>query len=334
MYTDHYGLLSKPFALTPDLRFFYPSAGHQRAMYYLRYGLEQGEGFVVITGPIGTGKTLLIQTLLSELRGQDIAIARIATANLEADRVPAVVAAALGLPFEGKSKESLLRMLERSLIKARESLEHVLLIVDEAQTLSAGVLEELRILSNLEVDGRALLQIFLIGQSELQLTLRRRSMEQLRQRIVASYHLEPLNAQDTERYIRYRMEACGWDGTHPSLGEEAFARIHASTSGVPRKINILLDRLLLFGYLEEIDAFTGDHVLEVMKELQVELAGDLAEIEDEEEDHRVGSHAVDNGVSADQRPSRLEARLRALEQKLEKLGTQSTADSEVDGGAS
>ncbi len=318
MYTDHYGFSGKPFALTPDLRFFYPSAGHQRAMSYLRYGLEQGEGFVVITGHIGTGKTLLIQILLNDLSEQNIAFARIATANLAAERVPAVVASALGLPFEGKSKESLLRTLERALVKARKTLEHVLLIVDEAQTLRADVLEEFRILSNLEVGGKALLQVFLIGQTELQLALRKRNMGQLRQRIVASYHLQPLNAEDTREYIEYRLHACDWDGL-PKISDGAYTKIHEATDGVPRKINILMDRILLFGCLEDIDAFDESHVDTVMSELQVELAGDLAEIEDEPDD----DYANDDGVP---QPSRLESRLRALEQKLEKLNAPSSGE--------
>ncbi len=328
MYTEHYGFTGKPFQLTPDLRFFYPSAGHKRAMSYLRYGLEQGEGFVVITGHIGTGKTLLIQTLLNDLVDQNIAIARIATANLQAERVPAVVASALGLPFEGRSKEALLRNLERSLVKARETLEHVLLIVDEAQTLRADVLEELRILSNLEVDGRALLQIFLIGQTELQLALRTRGMRQLRQRIVASYHLQPLGLEDTHRYIHYRLEAVGWSG-RPSFSEGAYERIHAATRGVPRKINILMDRILLFGFLEDVDEFGASHVSDVIDELQVELAGDLADIEEAEDDARddasAGSARRSEGEAA-RSESQLESRLRALELKLEKLSSRSAGN--------
>lgn len=314
MYTEHYGFSAKPFALTPDLRFFFPSAGHQRAMSYLRYGLEQGEGFVVITGHVGTGKTLLIQTLLSELSNQDIAFARIATANLSADRVPAVVASALGLSFEGKSKEALLRSLERALVKARKQLEHVLLIVDEAQTLQRDVLEEFRILSNLEVGGKALLQVFLIGQTELQLGLRKRNMRQLRQRIVASYHLQPLSASDTREYIEYRLNACEWDGL-PAITEDAYERVHEVTEGVPRKINILMDRILLFGSLEDIDSFDSSHVSMVMEELQSELAGDLAEIDDEPEEVDSGSASRED----ERQSSRLESRLRALEQKLDKL---------------
>jgi general secretion pathway protein A len=332
MYTEHYGLTGKPFQLTPDLRFFYPSRGHQRARSYLRYGLEQGEGFVVITGHVGTGKTLLIQTLLREIADQNIACARIATANLAAERLPAAVASALGLPFEGKSKEAIARSLERSLRKARNSLDHVLLVVDEAQTLRSDVLEELRILSNLEAGGRALLQVFLIGQSELQRNLRQANMSQLRQRIVASYHLEPLSDQDTRRYIAHRLHAVGWSGK-PSFGEGAWARIHGATQGVPRKINILMDRLMLFGYLEELFALDESHVDTVLEELQVELAGDLAHGEDEVDAvdsidpvlprASSGDAVASGGERARGAPTALESRLRALEQKLDKLSSQS-----------
>jgi putative secretion ATPase (PEP-CTERM system associated) len=325
MYSDYYGLTGKPFQLTPDLRFFYPSAGHKRAMSYLRYGLEQGEGFVVITGPIGTGKTLLIQTLLNELSGRNIAFARIATANLDADRVPAVVASSLGLPFEGKSKESLLRTLEKALVRARRSLEHVLLIVDEAQTLSSDVLEELRILSNLEAGGRALLQVFLIGQTELQLNLRKRNMGQLRQRIVASFHLQPLALEDARSYIHHRLEAVGWNGV-PDFSDQAYARLHQATQGVPRKINILMDRILLFGYLEEVRYFDRVHIETVLEELRGELAGDLSDGEDDADEGYAaadGEAGVPDPVQATGTHARspLEARLRALELKLEKLNS-------------
>jgi putative secretion ATPase (PEP-CTERM system associated) len=277
MYRSFYGFTGKPFQLTPDLRFLYPSNSHKRAMAYLRYGLEQGEGFVVITGDIGTGKTLLIQTLLAELSDQTIATARIAAANLEADRVPAAVSAALGQPFEGKSKELLLRNLEKSLLHARDYLKGVLLIVDEAQTLSEEALEELRILSNLEANGRALLQIFLIGQTELQDTLRGSRMRQLRQRIVVSHHLEPLTLDETKRYVGFRLVAVGWNGT-PSFTPDLYERVQARTRGVPRKINLLMDRLLVYGFLEEIRAFDGSHVEAVLKEMGAELSGDIESV--------------------------------------------------------
>jgi putative secretion ATPase (PEP-CTERM system associated) len=336
MYRSFYGFTGKPFQLTPDLRFLYPSNGHKRAMAYLRYGLEQGEGFVVITGDIGTGKTLLIQTLLAELSNQTIATARIAAANLEAERVPAAVAAALGQPFEGKSKELLLRNLEKALLHARDYLKGVLLIVDEAQTLSQAALEELRILSNLEANGRALLQIFLIGQTELQDTLRGSRMRQLRQRVVVSYHLEPLSIEETKRYIGFRLVAVGWKNV-PSFTPDVYERVQAHTRGVPRKINLLMDRLLVYGFLEEISAFDASHVEAVLKEMGAELSGDIESVATAAasatsvEAHAGADDALPTLAAAAakaEEPERalttgehatLESRLRALEAKLEKL---------------
>ena len=349
MYRSFYGFTGKPFQLTPDLRFLYPSSSHKRAMAYLRYGLEQGEGFVVITGDIGTGKTLLIQTLLAELSDQTIATARIAAANLDADRVPAAVSAALGQPFEGKSKELLLRNLEKALLHARDYLKGVLLIVDEAQTLSQASLEELRILSNLEANGRALLQIFLVGQTELQDTLRGSRMRQLRQRVVVSHHLEPLTLDETKRYVGFRLVAVGWNGT-PSFAPEVYERMQARTRGVPRKINLLMDRLLVYGFLEEIRAFDGGHVEAVLKEMGAELSGDIESVAtasapaaaptieaSARREAHVGNDVRDaaSTLAASSEPSEtappdadpvtdaqvstLETRLRALEAKLEKL---------------
>jgi len=334
MYRSFYGFTGKPFQLTPDLRFLYPSSAHKRAMSYLRYGLEQAEGFVVITGDIGTGKTLLIQTLLEELSDQTIATARVAAANLEAERVPAAVAAALGQPFEGKSKELILRNLEKALLHARDYLKGVLLIVDEAQTLSQASLEELRILSNLEANGRALLQVFLIGQTELQDTLRGPRMRQLRQRVVVSHHLEPLTLEETKRYIGFRLVAVGWKNT-PSFTPEVYEYVQAHTRGVPRKINLLMDRLLVYGFLEEIRAFDASHVDAVLKEMGAELSGDIENATPAAEPVAaepaaeapasvpVGAEdALPNDEPTDAENvavTPLEARLRALEAKLEKL---------------
>lgn len=347
MYRSFYGFTGKPFQLTPDLRFLYPSSAHKRAMAYLRYGLEQAEGFVVITGDVGTGKTLLIQTLLAELSDQTIATARIAAANLEAERVPAAVAAALGQPFEGKSKELLLRNLEKALLHARDHLKGIILIVDEAQTLTQAALEELRILSNLEAGGRALLQIFLIGQTELKETLRGARMRQLRQRITVSHHLEPLGLEETKRYIGFRLVAVGWNGT-PTFTPDVYDCVHAHTRGVPRKINLLMDRVLVYGFLEELRAFDVTHIEAVLKEMRAELSGDIeTELSDAAAQESALAIPQPRAVASEQPPrapqsiadaqaeliarefappaageegaSSLEARLRALEAKLEKL---------------
>ncbi len=324
MYEDFYQFRGRPFQLTPDLKFLYPSPGHKRALSYLHYGLEQAEGFVIITGHIGTGKTLLIQTLLAELQDQEIATARIAAANVNEDNVLQMVASALKLPYEGKGKAALLRDMELSLRRAQDYLNGVLLIVDEAQELSTAALEELRILSNLECNGRALLQVFLVGQSELRATLRDPSMEHLRQRTIASYHLEPLSVEETKRYIGFRMVAVGWDG-EPNFDPDFYGAVHKHTGGVPRKINILMDRMLVYGYLEELREFGAEDVADVVEEMSMEIAGDLSNsaapvVPDMSPVQAAGdgSKALDKDISGLSR-SDLEARLARLEEKLHKL---------------
>ncbi len=313
MYRDFYNFTARPFQLTPDLRFLYPSRSHKRALSYLRFGMEQSEGFVVITGHIGTGKTMLIQTLLAELADQEVATARIAAANLDEDTILSAVAAAIGQPHEGRSKVALLSNLEKALRHARDKLSGVLLIVDEAQTLTPAAIEELRILTNLESQGRALLQIFLVGQTELRVTLQARRMEQLRQRVVASYHLEPLSPEETKRYIGFRLVAVGWNGD-PSFSPAVYEKIYEYTGGIPRKINIVMDRLLLFGYLEEIRDFDTSEVDKVIEEMSQELSGDLTPGELTEESG--GGEAQPRDRAA------LEARLQTLEKKLASLETE------------
>ncbi len=308
MYLETYNFSSRPFQLTPDLRFLFPSRSHKRALSYLRFGMEQSEGFVVITGHIGTGKTMLIQTLLAEMADQEVATAKIAAANLNEENILSAVASALNLPYEGRSKVAIMTNLEKSLRHARDRLSGVLLIVDEAQTLTPEALEELRILSNLECQGRALMQIFLVGQTELRVTLQARRMEQLRQRIVASYHLEPMSPEETKRYIGFRLVAVGWNGD-PSFSAEVYESIYKSTGGIPRKVNIVMDRLLLFGYLEDIRDFEGEHIEQVITEMKQELSGDLVTV-------------VEDKVETEGQPrsrSELEERLRQLESRLEDL---------------
>lgn len=319
MYEQFYQFRGRPFQLTPDLKFLYPSQGHKRAMSYLHYGLEQAEGFVVITGHIGTGKTMLIQTLLAELQDQEIATARIAAANLDESNVLQMVAAALKLPHEGKSKVALLRDMELSLRRAQDYLNGVLLIVDEAQELSTKALEELRILSNLECNGSALLQVFLVGQTELRKTLRDPNMEHLRQRTIASYHLEPLSLEETKRYIGFRLVAVGWDGD-PFFDPDFYDAVHKQTEGIPRKINILMDRILVYGYLEELREFGAEDVEDVLQEMRAEIAGDMGNeaAVAEDEDERVEAAYRDGTVPTASR-SDLEARLASLEAQLQRL---------------
>lgn len=272
MYQAFYKLHSKPFQLTPDPTMLFPSKGHRRAMSYLLYGLEQGEGFVMITGAVGTGKTLLIQKLFEELAHRNIAMAGIASANLDGEDILPAVASAFALSYENRSKEALLQDLKRHLTSLRERHSHALLVVDEAQTLTAAALEMLRILSNFEVDGHALLQVSLIGQAELQRTIVINRMEQLRQRIIASHKLEPMGAEECREYILYRLRAVGWDND-PELEPGIFAGVYLAARGIPRKVNLIMDRLLLHGYLEELHSLNQTALTTVLDEIREEMAG-------------------------------------------------------------
>jgi len=269
MYESFYKLSAKPFQLSPDPKFFFGSQGHKRAMSYLRYGLAQGEGFIVITGGVGTGKTTLVRTLFNELNKENIIAAQLVTTHLQADDTLRMVAASFGLAHEGASKASILKNLEIFLTARAREGKRVLLVVDEAQNLPVESLEELRMLSNFEAGGRSLLQSFLLGQNEFRSTMQSAGLEQMRQRIIAAYHLDPLGAEETQSYIEHRLQLVGWDN-NPEISGAAHQVIFETTAGVPRRINTFCDRLLLFGYLEELTTLDESHVNEVAKELKQE----------------------------------------------------------------
>ncbi|MFC1747502.1 XrtA/PEP-CTERM system-associated ATPase [Pseudomonadota bacterium] len=269
MYESFYKLSAKPFQLSPDPRFFFGSQGHKRAMSYLRYGLTQGEGFIIITGGVGTGKTTLVRALFEGLAKENVVAAQLVTTHLEAEDTLRMVAASFGLAHEGASKAAILKNLETFLkARAREG-KRVLLVIDEAQNLPIESLEELRMLSNFQVDGRALIQSFLLGQEEFKATLQTEGLEQLRQRVIAAYHLEPLGPEEMREYIEHRLKLVGWK-EHPAITDGAFAAMYDHTGGVPRRINTFCDRLLLFGYLDELTELNDQHVKEVISELKQE----------------------------------------------------------------
>ena len=286
MYESFYGLDSKPFQLTPDPAFFFASKWHKRAMSYLQYGLSQAEGFIVITGDIGTGKTTIANSLLADIE-DDIVAAQIVTPKLTPDELVKMVAAKFGINVAGSTKADILKDLETFLFDLSRQGQRALLLVDEAQNLPLETIEELRMLSNFQQSGKPLLQSFLLGQEELQPILRAPNMEQFRQRIVASCHLAPLMEEETKRYIEYRMEHAGWSG-NALFSDEAFSRIHKFTRGVPRKINTLMDRILLFGFLEELEVLDEEAVSTVIDEVKEEMfvpdAPQPEPIEDDEPD--------------------------------------------------
>jgi len=270
MYEAYYRLSAKPFQLTPDPRFFYSSSGHRKALAYLVYGASQREGFIVITGEVGAGKTMLARMLALKLEQQNLVLAQIVSTQLGADDMLRMVGSAFGLPEE-KSKAGLLRDLERLLIAMHQQGRRALLLVDEAQNLPIGAIEELRMLSNLQHGEKSLLQTFLLGQPEFRRTLQSPGMEQLRQRVVASCHLGPIDCAETEAYIVHRLHIAGWNGD-PVFSDQVFPTIHRHTGGVPRKINLLCDRLLLLGRLDDKHRIEADDVAEVLEDLGHEYA--------------------------------------------------------------
>lgn len=271
MYTDYYKLKSLPFQLTPDPRFFFGSSGHNGAMAYLTYGLSQSEGFIIITGDVGAGKTTLVSYLLSTLDPETYVWARVVTTQLQADDMLRMVASTCGLPTDGADKATLLGRVQAFLEQNHGAGKRVLLVVDEAQNLPVPALEELRMLSNFQVGERTPLQCLLLGQPQFRAVLGARDLDQLRQRVIASYHLGPLNAAETRAYVEHRLRLADWKND-PNISEEAFQRIYDYTGGVPRMINVICSRLLLFGFLEEVHTLDADAVERVAVEHERELA--------------------------------------------------------------
>ncbi len=276
MYEKFYNFTAMPFQLTPDSRFFFGSKQHSRAIAHLNYGLAQGEGFIIITGEVGAGKTTLVEWLRTQVDQTAYTMARVSTTQVREDDLFRLAMAGFGLADEGVGKAALLGRFEQLLREHQAEGRRCLLIVDEVQNLSVAALEELRMLSNLTVDGRTPLQTILLGQPQFRRALASTSLDQLRQRVLTSYHLGPLSREETRGYIEHRLSAVGWDGD-PQVADAAYEAIYASTDGVPRRINRLCSRVLLYGALEETHDVSVAMVEQTAEELQRDLEGARAE---------------------------------------------------------
>ncbi len=273
MYDEHYGLTGRPFQLTPDPAFWFDTASHRKAMAYLGYGLSQGEGFIVVTGDPGTGKTTLVGHLMATIDTARLNVIQIVTTQIRADDLLRMVAAGLEIDHGGLTKAQLLAEIERGLHHVARSGRRTLLVIDEAQSLPVGSIEELRMLSNFQAGGYALLQIFLLGQGEFRQRLNGSDrLEQLRQRVIAMHHLDPMGIEEVGPYLAHRLGVVGWEG-RPSFAPDAVAALHRWSGGIPRRLNLLAGRMLLFGAIEGLERFDAAAVAEVVADLDSDGLG-------------------------------------------------------------
>lgn len=266
MFDEFYGLDARPFQLTPDPAFYFESLTHRKALSYLGYGLAQGEGFVAITGEVGAGKSTLVAHLMATIDPAQLTAAQIVTSALDGEEIIHVVARAFGLEVEGHDKATALGEIEHFLHEEARAGRRSLLIVDESQNLAIEALEELRMLSNFQLGAYPLLQTLLLGQPEFRtLLLEHPDLEQLRQRVIATHHLEPMQAREVKPYIEHRMNRAGWQG-NPSFDPAIFAELHEATGGIPRRINQVVSRLLLLGAVEQREHIDTAMLAQVMGE--------------------------------------------------------------------
>ena len=269
MYEAFYGFSGKPFQLNPDPGFYFGSMQHRRAKAYLEYGLQRNEGFIVITGEVGAGKTTIIRGLLAGLDRDKVVAANLVTTQLDADDTLRMVGAAFGVRVNTGTKADVLMALEAHLLMQARQGKRCLLIVDEAQNLTSRAVEELRMLSNFQFEQQALLQTFLVGQPEFRSILQSPALLQLRQRVIATCHIGPLDHEETQAYIEHRLKCAGASGI-PTISTAAHAEIFASSGGIPRRINFICDRLLLLGYLNGKSDFGVNDVNQVVNEIKGE----------------------------------------------------------------
>jgi putative secretion ATPase (PEP-CTERM system associated) len=270
MFDNYYGLSGKPFQLTPDPDFYFVTATHRKAQSYLGYGLAQGEGFIVITGEVGAGKSTLVAHMIANVDPAQMRVAQIVTSKLDEEEVVHVVAQAFGLDIAGHDKASALGAIEAHLNAEAKAGRRCLLVVDEAQNLSVSALEELRMLSNFQQGNQPLLQTLLLGQPEFRTTLQTHpQLEQLRQRVIASHHLGPMDREELEPYLTHRLQHVGWEG-NPAFDQRVFLEMYQASGGIPRKVNQIANRVLLLGAVEQRSRIDALMLQSVLKEMEGE----------------------------------------------------------------
>ena len=271
MYDQFYGFTARPFQLTPDPRFWFESATHRTAMSYLGYGLAQGEGFIVITGEVGSGKTTLVGHVMQSIDPSRLSAARLVSTQIADADLLRLVCDAFGIGIPSPAKSDALSAIETFLHEEARAGRRVLLIVDEAQNLAISALEELRMLSNFQLGETSLMQIFLLGQPEFRATLASPQLEQLRQRVIATHHLEAMLPEEVEPYLIHRLSLVGWK-EDPAFAPSVYDELWRASNGIPRRINTITSRLLLYGAVEEMHELDGNDVKSVVADMGLSAA--------------------------------------------------------------
>lgn len=268
MYQEYFGFSEMPFNITPDPKFLYLSPTHQEAFSHLRYGIEQRKGFIVLTGEVGCGKTTLCRALLNELDPKLYDTALILNPRVQCNQLLRDILKELGEPIPLDTQLDLVERLHTALLRRVHAGKAIVMIIDEAQVLSYEVLEQVRLLSNLETDTQKLLQVVLMGQPELKEKLKHPQLRQLRQRILIHYDLKPLTFQDTCSYIQHRIGK-SHQGGRPNFSYWALRKIHRQSRGIPRIINNLCDKSLLSAYVRMDDKISHKDVKVAIKDIEL-----------------------------------------------------------------
>src|ERR1700723_2969016 len=269
MYKPFYNLQRNPFEITPDPSFLFPTKRHNEALASLYYGVTSHRGFVVLTGEVGTGKTLILRSLLGLLQRRDVAFALIFNPTLSPLEFMRYIAGDFGLSVAGKAKDELIHVLNGFLLQRHQKGLTTILVVDEANHLSSEVLEEIRLLTNLETSQQKLLQIVLAGQPELDQKLDSHELRQLKQRVALRCHLDPLNVNETREYMRRRLQIAGATGAIQIFSGPAIEAVFSHSRGIPRLINTICENAMLAGYAKHAPTITSEIIDDVARDLRL-----------------------------------------------------------------